>query len=269
LSQIYEALRAARKYTENARRTEFGEAARRATDSTTAGAVDAPQAVATVVAAWNVAPSQDRPERRQSKRVKVALRAAVRNANAPKDQPPEIVATENSSRGGLCFRTTSKHYLPGTQLLVAFPYHSHHDGVSSAEQRAVVLRTDALPGGRFSVTIVLGDTRKATAPSTNERRQSPRSELSATASFQEEKSRTHVSARCSELSLGGCYIDTLNPLSVGTRLRVQIQKEDKIFECFARVCCSHPAAGMGLSFEDPSPDQISALIKWLSSTWSD
>jgi c-di-GMP-binding flagellar brake protein YcgR len=269
LSQIYEALKAAVEYKENARAREVGEAARPNPYSTAASAVDAPQAVATVVAALKVAPPQDRSERRRSKRVKVALRAAVRNANAPKEQSPEIVATENSSRGGLCFRTASKHYLPGTQLLVAFPYHSHHDGVSSAEQRAVVLRTEALPGGRFSVTIVLGDTRKAAAPSTNERRQSPRSELSATASFQEEKSRTHVSARCSELSLGGCYIDTLNPLSVGTRLRVQIHKEDKIFECFARVCCSHPAAGMGLSFEDPSPDQISTLIEWLRSTWSD
>jgi hypothetical protein len=201
-------------------------------------------------------------EKRRSKRVKLTLRAGVRRADMMDGQALEIVATENSSRGGLCFQTVHKNYFQGRPVFVVFPYTPSHDHIPGAEQSGHVSRVEAMPDGKLRVTIAFGAPREAARR--GERRTSPRSELSAMASLQEDGSATQVQARVSELSLGGCYIDTLNPLQVGTRLRLRIQRDSRTFESLARVCSSHRGAGMGLFFEAPSSEQVSTLVDWLS-----
>jgi hypothetical protein len=65
------------------------------------------------------------------------------------------------------------------------------------------------------------------------------------------------------LSLQGCYIDTLNPLPVGTPVRVQLNKNGVLFECQAKVTSCHMGTGMGLLFEQVTGRQRVALESWL------
>ena len=76
-----------------------------------------------------------------------------------------------------------------------------------------------------------------------------------------------ISARTSDLSLQGCYIDTLNPLPKGTRVRLQLNKNNQRLGLRAEVTACH-VGGMGVMFEHLSPAQQGTIISWLESTFA-
>lgn len=69
--------------------------------------------------------------------------------------------------------------------------------------------------------------------------------------------------RTADLSMSGCYVDTLNPFPLGTIVRLQIQKESVTAGFCAKVLSCHPGSGMGLVFEGITPTQRATLAKWL------
>jgi hypothetical protein len=79
---------------------------------------------------------------------------------------------------------------------------------------------------------------------------------------------TRISARTVDLSLHGCYIDTLNPFPVGTRVRLQLVKNDRREEFRAEVASCHMGSGMGLIFEQLTPAQKETVLSWLEATAS-
>jgi hypothetical protein len=72
-----------------------------------------------------------------------------------------------------------------------------------------------------------------------------------------------LDARTSEIGLGGCYVDTLNPFPEGTEVQLRILKDDGAFETKAKVVYIQPSFGMGLAFIDLPADQRSTLENWL------
>jgi hypothetical protein len=86
----------------------------------------------------------------------------------------------------------------------------------------------------------------------------------ASAELTELASGTLISARTSEIGLGGCYVDALNPFPEGTLVGLRILRDQGIFETKARVAYCDPAFGMGLAFTDMTPDQRSLLETWLT-----
>jgi hypothetical protein len=76
-----------------------------------------------------------------------------------------------------------------------------------------------------------------------------------------------ISARTSDLSLHGCYIDTLNPLPKGTRVRLQLNKNNQRLELRAEVTACH-VGGMGVVFEQLSLAQQGTVVSWLESTFA-
>jgi len=56
-----------------------------------------------------------------------------------------------------------------------------------------------------------------------------------------------MNAQVSELSLHGCYVDTLNPLPKGTSVYVKIFTEE-YFSRLPRSCVLPSKLGMGLAF---------------------
>lgn len=86
----------------------------------------------------------------------------------------------------------------------------------------------------------------------------------ASAEVTEVSSGTQLSARTSELGLGGCYVDVLNPFPEGTRVQLRILRDQGVFETKAKVVYCHPNSGMGLAFEEIAPDQRSLLETWLA-----
>jgi hypothetical protein len=96
------------------------------------------------------------------------------------------------------------------------------------------------------------------------RRAVRRCALVASAMVTEVSSGAQLSARTSDLAIGGCYIDTLNPFPEGTLVRLRILRDQGAFETKAKVVYCHPKFGMGLAFTEIAPDQKSLLEDWLA-----
>jgi hypothetical protein len=77
--------------------------------------------------------------------------------------------------------------------------------------------------------------------------------------------RSTFKMRCSDLSLSGCYLDTLNPIETGAPLWVHLEHGQRVFECQAKVAYLVSHLGMGVEFAQPIPDdQLEILTAWLS-----
>jgi len=96
-----------------------------------------------------------------------------------------------------------------------------------------------------------------------ERRRSPRFPFVAAAEVHEQNNGSQLSARVSDISATGCYVDTINPLPRGTPVRVRIFNETQSFEAPATVAYSVVHLGMGLSFGDVPPGARDVLREWL------
>jgi hypothetical protein len=77
-------------------------------------------------------------------------------------------------------------------------------------------------------------------------------------------SGARLSARTSELGLGGCYVDALNPFPEGTLVGLRILRDQGVFETQAKVVYCDPRFGMGLAFTEMKSDQRSLLEAWLA-----
>ena len=96
-----------------------------------------------------------------------------------------------------------------------------------------------------------------------ERRRSPRFAFIASAEVHEENNGSQLSARISDISATGCYVDTINPLPGGTPVRVKIFNETQSFEARATVAYSITHLGRGLRFAEVSPSSRDVLREWL------
>jgi PilZ domain len=98
-----------------------------------------------------------------------------------------------------------------------------------------------------------------------DRRSSPRYSLVLSAQVTEFASGARFSARTSDLSRDGCYIDTLNPLSVGSVVLVRLSQGNDIFESRGKVVYVSPRLGMGIAFsKDLASNQLTILDSWLA-----
>jgi hypothetical protein len=72
-----------------------------------------------------------------------------------------------------------------------------------------------------------------------------------------------VSTSVTELSRGGCYLESTIPLSRGTLVTVKIFAGGEFFEAIATVLCSRPTLGTGLGFREVKPEFQRVLRKWM------
>ena len=97
----------------------------------------------------------------------------------------------------------------------------------------------------------------------SERRRAPRYPIIADAEITEIVSDTKLSARTSDLSAGGCFLDMLNPSPEGTQIRVRISHANTTFSALGRVVFLFPNMGMGVMFTSVPASQQAVLEKWL------
>ncbi len=97
-----------------------------------------------------------------------------------------------------------------------------------------------------------------------EKRAVPRFSLIASAEIIESASGVHISGRISEISRKGCYLDVLNTLPVGTRLRLTISRDQGSFTSEARIIYIQQGMGMGIAYVDVPPDQLKILDAWIA-----
>ena len=235
-----------------------------------------------------------RPERRQNRRAGVSLQVRVRTADFNDGQLEEVRTTENASRKAIYFFTTLDRYYKGMRLHVTSPY-DPKAGSANLEQDGEVIRVHRREGG-YGVAIALGPARvsastqaapsgayatssslQSSAPlaayqissgrersaSEIERRVATRSPFIASVELIDMRTGSLIQARVSDLSLRGCYIDTLNPLPQSAAVRLQIRRNDEVFDALAHVSSAHAGSGMGLVFSDITLAQAALLRSWL------
>ncbi len=98
----------------------------------------------------------------------------------------------------------------------------------------------------------------------SERRRAPRYPIIADAEVTEIASETKLSAKTSDLSVGGCFLDMLNPSPEGTEIAVRISHADATFSARGRVVFLFPNMGMGVMFTSVPASQQAVLEKWLA-----
>jgi hypothetical protein len=98
----------------------------------------------------------------------------------------------------------------------------------------------------------------------SDRRRAPRYRFIADAEITEIISDTKLHARTSDLSIGGCFLDMLNPSPRGTEIRVRISHAGVTFTAIGRVVFVIPNMGMGVAFTNVDGNQVTVLQKWLS-----
>ena len=97
--------------------------------------------------------------------------------------------------------------------------------------------------------------------SPQERRVHPRYPFSAAA--ETVYADTRLMGRTSDLSKGGCYVDTISPFPLGVEVRIRISRGNLTFVAQARVMYAAAGMGMGLMFTKIEPDRLQVLQEWL------
>src|SRR5258706_16433397 len=98
----------------------------------------------------------------------------------------------------------------------------------------------------------------------SERRRSARYRFIADTEITEIASNTRLGARSSDLSVGGCFLDMVNPSPEGTEIRVPVHHASASFSALGRVVFVFPNVGMGVVFTNVEEDQLAVLRKWLA-----
>jgi hypothetical protein len=100
-------------------------------------------------------------------------------------------------------------------------------------------------------------------PDVIDRRKSPRFALIVFATITEPDGNK-FSARTSDVSKTGCYIDALTPLAKGTSVYVELRQGRERFVTIGTVVYVNKGLGMGIQFhESVLPDQLEILTRWL------
>jgi hypothetical protein len=98
---------------------------------------------------------------------------------------------------------------------------------------------------------------------TVERRNSPRYAMVLAAEVVELPRGARMLARTSDISRSGCYVDTLNPVPQGSRVRIRFTHHQEEFEAIGSVVYVSQGLGMGIKFSDVSPEEQTRLDRWL------
>jgi PilZ domain len=96
-----------------------------------------------------------------------------------------------------------------------------------------------------------------------ERRRSTRFQCSGTAQIQAEGSDMPLTGSLTDISLHGCYVETLTTFPLDTLVTLKIEAFDIHFQTQAKVRASYPFVGMGMCFSDVEPGQQIQLNQML------
>ena len=96
-----------------------------------------------------------------------------------------------------------------------------------------------------------------------DRRQHKRHAFSATAEVVDIVSGARLSTRAADLNQGGCYLDLMNALPIGSNVRIRIRSGGAELTCTAVVRDSRPGMGMGVAFTDLDDARKAIIDSWI------
>jgi hypothetical protein len=93
------------------------------------------------------------------------------------------------------------------------------------------------------------------AKQSGERRIFPRYSIVGTAEIWEQGYSFSNRGTVTDISMSGCYVQMLNPMTIGQKLRFKLTLGKTSFEGDAVVVNQHPSLGMGIDFENLTAEQ--------------
>jgi c-di-GMP-binding flagellar brake protein YcgR len=96
----------------------------------------------------------------------------------------------------------------------------------------------------------------------NERRKDPRIKVSVPVEIQTDSCGSPIRGATADMSLGGCYIETIFPLPIGTKLDLQLSIETIVLISAIVVTCD-PQVGNGIKFIKMLPEDRDVLKAFL------
>ena len=133
-------------------------------------------------------------------------------------------------------------------------------------RRSVIRASESKLAERSDMPIVFPAPSQGETPArpNSERRTGVRYPFTATAEVSDIRSQARLTGRCSDLGYGGCYVDTISPLAVGSKVRIRIKRDPRDFEAGAIVAYAHVSLGMGLAFTEIKDEHRGILHSWIS-----
>src|SRR5947209_19833330 len=96
-----------------------------------------------------------------------------------------------------------------------------------------------------------------------ERHRARRYSFHASIELTDLQSETQTKEQTSDLSLFGCHVDTLKPLSPGTKVRIKISHRSESLEVLGRGAFVRPNAVMGMLLARIEPHDQLVLDMWM------
>jgi PilZ domain len=109
-----------------------------------------------------------------------------------------------------------------------------------------------------------GAATRETATKEAERRGADRHIFTAAAEVVDLSTGARFSTRTTDLGPGGCFVDTLSPLPIGSEVHVSVRKGQTHFQCDGTVVYSQDGLGMGIGFASLDATQKKHLETWLT-----
>jgi hypothetical protein len=103
----------------------------------------------------------------------------------------------------------------------------------------------------------------SSSASSLERRSGERHPFITGADVTELASGSRFSTRTTDLGFGGCFVDTMMPFPVESRVHVTIKKGPVQFDADGTVVFAQVGLGMGIAFENVPGSQKAILEGWL------
>ncbi len=97
-----------------------------------------------------------------------------------------------------------------------------------------------------------------------DRRKHPRYPVSGGAEIRQQGVDSRIWARLTDISRGGCYLETMSPLPVLTYVNLTLTLDEQHLHAKGQVVVAHPNFGMGIQFIDLGPADRPVLESWLA-----
>jgi len=96
-----------------------------------------------------------------------------------------------------------------------------------------------------------------------ERRERPRVKVRVPVEIFVENSESPMRGATADLSLSGCYVETMFPFPIGTALEIKLQAGEDTLLVLAKVVTCDPQVGNGMQFTQMLPEDIEELRVFL------
>ena len=135
----------------------------------------------------------------------------------------------------------------------------------SVEEKARSLRTAVSANGTMEVKADLGPLR-----SNHEKRDIERRECKLGADVYRPENSAPVRCILTDMSSGGCYVETTDPFPEGTAVEIMVRTESLKLCIVGRVRSVNRGFGMGVQFSLRDADQqrqVTELVEWVGKSW--